>query len=59
MTKHSANNDCSSPGKLSKFNFNIIDNAFEGVQTGYQPKTTISFTDWSVKVIGATIQEPI
>ena len=53
MTKHSAKNDGSGPAKSSRVVFSMTDDDFEDLQAGYQLKTTIRNTEWSVKVFSS------
>ena len=57
MAKRSAKNDCSGSAKSSRFDFNIMDDDFEDLQAGYQPKTTIRNTVWSVKVSNSWVED--
>ena len=56
MAKHSVN-DCLGLAKSSMFNFNVTDDHFEDLQVGYQPKTTIRNTEWSVNVFNSWVED--
>ena len=57
IAKRSAKNDCLGPTKSSKFDFNITDDDFEDFQAGYQLKTTIHNTEWSIKVFNSWVED--
>ena len=57
MAKRSAKKDCSGPAKSSRFDFSITDDDFEDLQAGYQPKTTIRNTEWSVKLFNSWVED--
>ena len=44
---------------LSRFDFNITNNNYEDLQTGYKPETTTCNMKWSVNMIGLNILELI